>query len=513
MDFGNDRLVNESIVDNEEFRNLQSVRKPETIEVHDNGSYELGTYNDKDGNVKGSEVSTHEKTPLLSPSSSSSSMKKGFGLKKWKRIKRDVNKTGDPPLHPGQIMSTPDLPESAANPSKRPQVYAERPQKSMGSVSPPNALVGSVDFLGVLGDSCMPVGLSIDTGGDSENSEDQSSKSSTAGSVSKVKYDKSLRVRGSSGKNLANAAQRGLSGKVRSEAVKKAREEEQVVKEDNSRSSMESDSRSSNFVFMQGTFATTSNGIRGDEPGHYDAENVDQVNDGLSDGCRKDIEGGYEGTENSDSKVKTERTENGSSSSNQDPLVESIAMLQSAQEALEQEVLKFKEVSSDTTLEDTVSDEVTAPEQKVEEMNHGLFQFSIGTKTAKEYAEADLEDLFKRKIAAEVEYLTISRTIQNFRGAAGNQTATLKDQSTSQKNQILQNHRKTDNDYEDTVLRAKAEKLEKFSREVASRDEILKLRRQVCKYTLYFLVQLFGLVILRVLFSLPDYAEDVAPPT
>ncbi|XP_051133593.1 WPP domain-interacting protein 2-like isoform X2 [Andrographis paniculata] len=482
MDFGNDRLVNESIVDNEEFRNLQSVRKPETIEVHDNGSYELGTYNDKDGNVKGSEVSTHEKTPLLSPSSSSSSMKKGFGLKKWKRIKRDVNKTGDPPLHPGQIMSTPDLPESAANPSKRPQVYAERPQKSMGSVSPPNALVGSVDFLGVLGDSCMPVGLSIDTGGDSENSEDQSSKSSTA-------------------------------GKVRSEAVKKAREEEQVVKEDNSRSSMESDSRSSNFVFMQGTFATTSNGIRGDEPGHYDAENVDQVNDGLSDGCRKDIEGGYEGTENSDSKVKTERTENGSSSSNQDPLVESIAMLQSAQEALEQEVLKFKEVSSDTTLEDTVSDEVTAPEQKVEEMNHGLFQFSIGTKTAKEYAEADLEDLFKRKIAAEVEYLTISRTIQNFRGAAGNQTATLKDQSTSQKNQILQNHRKTDNDYEDTVLRAKAEKLEKFSREVASRDEILKLRRQVCKYTLYFLVQLFGLVILRVLFSLPDYAEDVAPPT
>ncbi|XP_057497338.1 WPP domain-interacting protein 2-like [Actinidia eriantha] len=58
------------------------------------------------------------------------------------------------------------------------------------------------------------------------------------------------RVRTLSGKNLASAIQRGQQGKSRAETSKKHRGEKVKIEKENSHSSVESDSRSSNFVFM-----------------------------------------------------------------------------------------------------------------------------------------------------------------------------------------------------------------------------------------------------------------------
>lgn len=355
-----------SVEDDEEIRNasvVEELRNTGESKVHNNGSCEVqnNDYNElrSDAKAQGTEASESVSSPPvemkyeLSPSPTM--IRKGYGLKKWRRIKRDVSKVGDSSVETGKMVMQ-ELSNSVVHPSKRTQVYAERQQKSEGSVSSTNPVVGSLDIFALLGDPGLVMGPLVDAGTDSENSEDRSGKSSTAASVPKIKYelpvavgfphDKS-RMRSLSGKNLAQSVQRNQQGKGRIEAIKKARGERVKIEKENSHSSMESDSRSSNFVFMQDPYAT-SNGIRSERPVHHHGENGDQVHgverkvsDGLPGGYGRESEGRYEDISPEEVvadlswEAQREKAENHGSSLDQDPLVESIFVLQTAQEALE----------------------------------------------------------------------------------------------------------------------------------------------------------------------------------
>ncbi|KAA8523487.1 hypothetical protein F0562_009910 [Nyssa sinensis] len=213
------------------------------------------------------------------------------------------------------------------------------------------------------------VGPTFAAGTDSENSEDWSSKSSTAASAPHLTYEipavvgyahEKNRMKNPGGKNLGNLVTRGQQGKSRTETSKKPRGERVKIEKENSHSSMESDSRSSNFVSMQGTNSVTSNGIQSERSMNYDGENSDEVQDGeqqfskeIRTGFGKENVGEFEDLSPEDLaadlswEVKEEKSDNHRSSADWDPLVESILTLQSTQEALEKEVQKLREIGKE----------------------------------------------------------------------------------------------------------------------------------------------------------------------
>ena len=288
---------------------------------------------------------------------------KGYGLKKWRRIRRKFTKDGRSNVDTGKILKR-GLSTPVMN-STRPQGFSvdDMKQKSEDSLSSTSAMGKNLGFVGddfaLHGsglDSRFAVGSGFAAGTDSENSEDWSSKSSTAASVPKLRYeipavvgyahDKN-KMRSLSGTNVVNAVQRGQQGKSRVETSKKPRGGGLKIEKENSHSSMESDSRSSNFVFVQGTNSVTSNRIQMGRSTNDDGERSDESEGGelhfseeLQKSYDKENVGGFEDLSEEDVaadlswKVK-EEVESHRSSTELDPLVESIFSLQSAQEALE----------------------------------------------------------------------------------------------------------------------------------------------------------------------------------
>ncbi|KAL3851074.1 hypothetical protein ACJIZ3_012956 [Penstemon smallii] len=550
MDFESECSVLESVEDNEEIKNVSLPVNLENISeskvqngyhaVQNNDNNELlSKINGKGPELLGS-FNSHpmEMKPEVSPSPPATA--KGYGLKKWRRIKRDATIGGESSTDTGKMVAQ-DLRNSGVGSSKRAQIYTEKTQKSEGSASSTNAVVRSLDGFVLLGDSGFATGPLFAAGTDSENSEDRSSKSSTAASVPKIKYERPVvvglphdksRMRTSSGKHLTHSVQRGPQGKGRIETSKKARGERVKIEKENSHSSVESDSRSSNFVFMQGIYSSN-NGIRSERPVDYDGENGDEVQGGerqVSDGLRgdygRDGEGDYENISPEDVVadsswgVKKERSDNHGTSTDQDPLVESINALQSAQEALEKEVLKFKEIGKDVPVDDSVSNlppEFTDVEQKLQESFEQLLSgkdvdISSSQAGQPEVVETEeLEELFKQKIETEVEYLALYKMVQNLRSAAVTQTV-LEEQKAlaSHQTQILHKLEGTEN--KALMLKKQAEKLEFFCEDIANADETLKLQKRVFKYSSCFFVQLVLLVVILGVFisqSSPNNVEVV----
>ncbi|XP_057765357.1 WPP domain-interacting protein 1-like [Salvia miltiorrhiza] len=506
-----DCWVRESVEDNEGIANDSISDKLGTTsesKVQINGSCAVEDSDRNELNLKGAHVE-------LKP--------KGYGLKKWRRIRRDANRDGDSSTDTGNALAQ-ESPRGGGNPSKRVQ-YAERKQKSEGSVSSTNAVVKTFDGYALLDDSSLGASPSFAAGTDSENSEDRSSKSSTAASAPKMiggfPRDKS-KMSSFNGKNLMHAVQFGQHGKGRTENSKKARGERVKIEKENSHSSVESDSRSSNFVFMQGTFSVN-NGIRSEGANEYDGENGDevqgigkQVNDGLRSGYGKGGRGGSPEDVVADSSwaEKEERSENHGPMRDKDPLSESMRALQSAHEALEAEVLKFKEIGSDVSVDGPVSDlcnEYIDVEQKLEETSDEGSQSKV-IQSENSAAVAELEDIFKQKVEAEVEYLAISRTVQKMRVAAVEQITVLEEQKdlSSVQAQVLTELGDAEN--KAASLKKRAEKLENFCEDNESADEILKLQKGACKYGSCFVMQLVLLVVIWGVFILQfsqDYVEVV----
>ncbi|KAK2971950.1 hypothetical protein RJ640_004970 [Escallonia rubra] len=552
---------------------MESVEDNEESVANSNGSHRVESIDSK-----------LEKSPLTkgqSPVGGSPSTAKGYGLKKWRRIKREAVADGGSNVDIGKVLkrglSNPQSGSSRAN--------LEMKQKSEGSVSSTNALLksrGAVADGGfaMQGDIGLVGGLNFAADTDSENSEDRSSKSSTAASAPRTRYeipagDKN-RTRNLSGKGLGSPVQRGQQGKGRIETSKKHRGERVKIEKENSHSSMESDSRSSNFVFMQGNNSVTSNGRQSRRSATYDGENSDDAQGGEQHFDEQHLPGFRKnGAEFEDVspedlaaepswEIKEEECENHGSSAGRDPLVESIITLQSAQEALEKEVEKLKEIGKEDVLFDesvqasglpseadlkvhessssfqlrsgeteqdsshyletqliSLKQNISTLENQLEEARAMLevkeakvskLEDKLNTGETIELRqrkciemETELEGLFKQKIEAEIEYLAISETIQKWSTVLEGQKALRSEQAhTLIKLEDAESHA--------TMLKIQAEKLEAYCGDIARTDEVLKLQKRACKLTSCFFIQVILLIAVLGLFVLqlsPHYGGVV----
>ncbi|KAH8494894.1 hypothetical protein H0E87_021339 [Populus deltoides] len=322
--------------------------------------------------------------PLMANSSTMGSPPnmKGFGLKKWRRIRRDIVKDASAGVDNSKVLKR--VSSGAVNPAKPTNLtLVEVMQNSEGSVGSANLFRNAA-----LGDGFVTHGSNLEyrftvasafsAGTDSENSEDQSSRSSTAASAPRVRHDL-LSVSGyawdkngvkylggKSGGSSAQLVQRGM-GWV--ENSKKPRGERVKIEKENSHSSMESDSRSSNFVFVQGDFSVTSNGKQSGRSMNYDGENSDeahaveqQFSGGVHTSYGQENVGEVEDLSENELAAEASWTDKGEKSddhqpsADQDPFVESILALQSVQKALENEVQKLGEIGKvSSVVEDSSS--------------------------------------------------------------------------------------------------------------------------------------------------------------
>ncbi|EXB50701.1 hypothetical protein L484_005275 [Morus notabilis] len=290
-----------------------------------------------------------------SPGGVSPATTKGFGLKKWRRIRRDFFKDSVATLvdNDSSKMLKRVLP-SNANPIKT--------QHSGLDIN-----VGAVDGFTIRGsgsDSRNAVGSVFAAGTDSENSEDRSSKSSTAASAPKARLDLPAmmghmrdknKAKSGVGKSFGNSSSQrvplGKGGKV--ESSKKARGERVKIEKENSYSSVESDSRSSNVFFMQSTNVTSNGKQTGRRSLSYDEENSDEAHESeqqfseeVQTGYSKENVGDVEDSQG-DSAADVSWGIKEESLTNRDPLADSILSLQSVQEALEREVQELGQIGKE----------------------------------------------------------------------------------------------------------------------------------------------------------------------
>lgn len=508
---------------------------------------------------------------------------KGFGLRKWKRIRRNVVKDPNSSVDSGKALKR-GL-SGNANLSENQPFLRDVKERSDGSSN----MFGNVVFSdgnvihGSSSDSRYAHGSGFVVGTDSENSEDRSSKSSTAASEPKLRLEKS-RSRNVNSKHLANSAQRVQQGKGRTESSKKPGGGGRVkIEKENSFSSLESDSRSSNF--RQGVFTVTSNGKHSGRPNVYDGINSGEAhtNEHFTEG----VEASY-GNENlvEDEEdllpenlatklswdVTEEKSVNNQSSAIEDPLIESISSLQAVQEALQEELQKFREIEVEAAISPdddsakcssasagittfdvghnkssqsvqsgaeeikqtasssldpqvlSLTQNINILESKLEELQGELAlkdsriaeletSLSSGKISREESAstaglsdekckgvESELEALFMLKIEAEVEYLAISKVMQNLKDGARLQQTLLEEQEKLSESQAQVLDKVVDAESKASVLKNKAEELEKYCGDSVVVEESFVLQRRVCKVTFYLFIQFMFLVLFFWLF-------------
>ncbi|KAK7259861.1 hypothetical protein RIF29_25476 [Crotalaria pallida] len=479
---------------------------------------------------------------------------KGVGLKKWKRIRRNVVKDPNSSADSGKILKR-GLSGSANLNENQP---FQRDVKEKGEEGSSN-LFGNVEFSdgyairGSSSDSRYAVGSGFAVGTDSEISEDRSSKSSTAASQPRLRFEKS-HSKNASSKNTANSAQRVQQGKGKIESSKKPGGSGRVkIEKENSLSSLESDSRSSNF--KQGVFAVNSNGNHRGRSNVYDGDNSGEAHtEGIQAGyghekVEEDEDLVEENLANCSWNVEEEKSENNQSSTVEDALIESISSLQAVQEALEEEVLKFREIGIDIVSPDddsakcsSTSDGIAAGdpgvhnscvsgrsvaeeikptassslefqvlsltqninilENKLEELQGMLARKDSKIAELENFkeVESELEGLFRQKIEAEIEYLATTKAMKNFKVGADFQLTLLEEQEKLSENQAQVLNKVIEAESKASVLKKKAEELEKHSDDSKVVEESFELQGRVCKVTFCLFVQFMLLILFLWLF-------------
>ncbi|EEF30618.1 conserved hypothetical protein [Ricinus communis] len=640
MDLERESSAHESVEDNELATNPDYVSNLDhnKDQVKVNGSYskendDADTSRIVDSNTSandeqvkeaiGNEVEK-ESLSAKSPSVGSPPLAKGYGLRKWRRIKRDVVKDGSANADNSKVLKR-GL-SNSGNPSKPTNfVSAEIIQNSEGSVGSTNVLrnMGVVDGLvgpGINLESRFAVGSAFAAGEDSENSEDRSSKSSTAASAPRLRYDlptvlgyvkEKNRIKNLSGKNAGPSTQRVQQGKARVESSKKPRGERVKIEKENSHSSIESDSRSSNFVFMQGAYSVTSNGNQRERSMYYDGENSDDAHAGGQRFSEDQENAGEDEDAFQDDLVadaswegKEEKSESHHPSTEKDPLVESILTLKSVQEALESaylnrkkhcnlqmlmkilsvfsevmvvgaaivdelvlyiqlnrvngalaevqklgEIGKVSSIAESSTFADRGIHESSPSEQldsenirqsnslesqvlslthnvkylesrleeaevmlkvkecKVAELENSLISgksannIELQQEKSREI-ETELEGIFKQKIEAEVEYLTLTKTIQKLRVAAGDQMTLFEQQENLAGEQVQMLDKIGEAERKAAMLMKQVEEVEKYRGDILGTEEVLRMQRRVCKVTSCFFMQLVLLILVFLLLVL-----------
>ncbi|KAL5981295.1 hypothetical protein ACLOJK_015350 [Asimina triloba] len=512
-----------------------------------------------------------------SPSKDSPSTTKGYGLKKWRRIKRDPGKDGGGAADQNRILKR-GL--SITEPVKSRDPSGDNRQKSegsSGSVALANSTMKNMVFSaspigGSDSESRLAVEIAFPAGTDSENSEDRSSKS-TAASAPKLRLEMPLgagstkekgKGKNPSGRLSACSTHKAQQGKGKIETSKKLRGERVRAEKENSHSSVESDLRSSSAAFMLASgFSGAGDGRRTERLLNYTGENSDEVHvsdpqsseEVQADYCK---ENGEEievvsidaSADISDKENKKER-QNHNPSMDQDPLIESIVLLQTVQTALEKEVKEFGEIgkesisalngfshgagASEHVLFEEREESDSPPSEpqmiklthKVNHLEHKLAVTSVALKakesevlalesilnkiqlpgciqdqTVLQEQEVELDSLFKRRIEAEVEYLIMTRTTQKLKVTAEDQISLYEDQKSLvvEQEEMLLKLKEAEN--RATMLRMQTDELEASCKKLLETTEILRMQSDVCKNSLRFVIQLVLLCIVFALFLL-----------
>ncbi|KAF8113964.1 hypothetical protein N665_0043s0037 [Sinapis alba] len=432
---------------------------------------------------------------------SSSPVSKGRGLRKWRRIRRDLVKDTSGNMENSKVLKR-GLSGSAAHHSHgNKQMLFQPPeteQESQGSVGSVNVLkscrggdgfemLGSgfndAKFMAGIGFSAGVVGLGKD--------DDRSSKSSTPPMI----------------------ISSGQRGKDRVENSKKHRGES--VEKENSHSSLESDSRK-----PSGSLMMNFNGRIGDEA---------DVN-GETSKRNDNAEGEGEGEEES-------INNNNGFSEELDPLIEAVDGFITLQEALEKEVQQYREIGKETMPHHHEgASEVSSPGSEIVTLVNTVEQLEIKleeTRSMLEVKESHIrelesttdqnkrswgeirnvyggtetvvEDIFRQKIEAEIEYLIYSRSIDNLNHQmklVETQEALADEQANETLNKVQTKAAR---------FRNRAQDLQNECIETTG-----SIKKRACKITSCFLIQLVLLLTVALVFMsqlVPESSDIVVVPT
>ncbi|CAK8564750.1 unnamed protein product [Lathyrus sativus] len=499
------------------------------------------------------------------PLNSKETQRKGVGLKKWKRIKRNIVRDHNSSADDSSKVLKRGLSGSGnANLSENMRGVKE---KNEGSSNAFGNVVFSDGYAirGSSTDSRYAVGSGFVVGTDSENSEDRSSKSSTAASEPKAKHEKNRgsTSRNMSSKNLVNSAPKVYQGKGRTESSMKPGGRVLIEKENSISSSMESDSRSN---YKHGVFMVNSNGKHSGKANLYGGGNSGEAHTNEhGEETGYDNENGEEEDlllENSAANLswtglEDKNVNNNQSTSIEDPLIESIRGLQAVQEALEEEVQKFRDIGTELVSPDddsaistsagittvdlghssaeeikqaassslefqisSLTQQVNLLESKLKELQgvlavkdsriveletsfrSGNFPKEVSANTVglseEKYREVEyeVEELFMQKIEAEVEYLVITKVIQqNCKAVTDSQLTLLEEQEKLSKNQSQVLNKLVDAEGRASVLKNRAEELEKYCGDSLVIEESFVLQKRVCKVSFYLFLQFIMLIL------------------
>nr|XP_010913266.1 WPP domain-interacting protein 1 isoform X2 [Elaeis guineensis] len=311
------------------------------------------------GNSAGSLLRTIVSPPIAAPEvvALKQTPTKGYGLKKWRRIRRDLNKDGTTGADSAQILKRRLPLVETQKPRDENKHKSDGEGEGEGSVASLESRNARGSPLAVAGGTLDPeLGLLVAATGfsigmDSENSEDRSSKSSTAASAPRLRHEavgfgrERGRVKNFGGRGSGNVVQqrgqRGRGGGL--DNIKKFRGDQVRIEKENSHSSAESDLRSSNAAFAQ-RGSMISSGKQSEKSVNYDGGNSDEAqpseevrsayhkeNGVLEDLLKENLDAELLADEN------VENSESCRSHPSLDPFVESLVLLEAAQQALESE--------------------------------------------------------------------------------------------------------------------------------------------------------------------------------
>nr|TKW33732.1 hypothetical protein SEVIR_2G259100v2 [Setaria viridis] len=465
---------------------------------------------------------------------------KGRGLRRWRRIPREQQHHEGSPASPGAVGAGVGAGANAAEdlaaqlhkrrlfptadaPKGKEDAAVEEVESSVASVessfvplvaSPPPAPTRLDPNLGHL---IATAGFSLGAGGaDSDNSDDRTSKFSTAASAPRHDFSSGgfgrdrdrprSRAPGGAahGKNLRAARGRGAS----------ARAAASPVEGENSRSSVESNLRSSNAAHARRSSAgITSNGVHkvlfpDDHQSDDEApsEEVRYTTGGFykENGSVVGRLGNCDSDANNHifDEASVGKFENGGTHSGLDPYIESIALLQSAQEALENEIQKFVEIRKESDENSTTHHSETEwsssphPDESVEELSEKI--------------KSDVDQLFLEKMETEIQCFILTRASQDWMPLTKDQFALYEAQKslTGDYESLETKLRHTEN--RAMMLEEMVDKLESQCKELSETSEVLKLQARASRASLFCSIQFvllciaMGTLLVRFLPSSPE---------
>ncbi|ESQ54633.1 hypothetical protein EUTSA_v10024990mg [Eutrema salsugineum] len=422
-----------------------------------------------------------------SPGGAYSPVSKGRGLRKWRRLRRDLVKDTSANMENSKVLKR-GLSGSAHSHGKQMQFQSpEAEQDSQGSVGSVNMLRNVVDGFEILRtgyDSRFMAGVGFSAGMDLEKDDDRSSKSSTAARAPKViRYEKPM-------------ISSGQRGKIRVENSKKHRGDSVEIEKENSHSSLESDSRKPSGIM------------------DYNGKNGDEADINGETSKRND----YAGGEGEDSRFSEEL----------DPLVDTSYGFLSLQEALEKEVQQFREIGKEPMPQHHEgASEVNSPRSETVTLVNNVEQLEIKLEETRSMIEvkeshirelesstnqikhswgetgniqAVVEDIFRQRIESEIEYLIYSRSIDNLNSQlkmTEEQEALAGEQAHETLNKLKEVETKAEN------LTNRAQDLQKECGETTG-----TIKKKACKTTSCFLIQLVLLLLTVVLLFMPQFLPD-----